>query len=91
LLLSHHLAGRLLTLTVTLPKGASSAVTAILRAYNGNHRFALHERRVTARHRIATVRFKLTSRELRATKISLEASAAHATSKTITLTHLLAS
>jgi hypothetical protein len=91
LMLSHHLAGRVLTLTVTLPKGASSAVTAVLRAYDGTHRIALLERRVTARHHIATVRFELTSRQLHATKISINASAARATSEPMTLTHLIKS
>ena len=86
--LSHRLAGRLLTLTARLPKGASSAVTVVLRAYHGAHRFALRTRHVKARHGVATVRFELSSRELHATKLSLSASAAHATSKTITLKHL---
>jgi len=86
--LSHELKGRLLTLTVKLPKGASSAVTVTLRAYQGTHRFALHKRHVTAHGRVAAVRFELSSRELHATKLSLSASAAHTTGKTITLTHL---
>jgi hypothetical protein len=82
------LKGRLLTLTVKLPKGASSAVTVTLRAYHGTHRFALHKRHVTAHRRVAAVRFELSSRELHATKLSLSVSAGHATGKTITLTHL---
>jgi hypothetical protein len=86
--LSHRLAGRLLTLTVRLPKGASSTVTVVLRAYHGAHRFALHKRHVTARRGTATFRFELGSRELHATKLSLTASAAHATGHTIALTHL---
>jgi hypothetical protein len=86
--LSHRLAGRLLTLTVRLPKGASSAVTVVLRAYHGAYLFALRRRHVKARHGVATVRFELSSRELHATKVSLSATVAHATSKTITLKHL---
>ena len=87
--LSHRLKGRLLTLTVKLPKGASSsAITVTLRAYHGTHRFALHKRHVTAHRRVAAVRFELSFRELHATKLSLSASAAHTTGRTITLTHL---
>jgi hypothetical protein len=81
--LSHHLKGRELTVTVRLPSGAGTAVTVTIRAYRGSRQDSPFTRHVKARDRIATLHFKLSLTDLRATKLALTAAAAHARSATI--------
>ncbi len=85
--LSYHLKGHQLTLTIRVPAGAIPPVSVSVSGSRGNWGFGLGGQ-ATAHRGIATWRVTLTSRELHATKLSLSASAALATSATLTLHHL---
>jgi hypothetical protein len=85
--LSYHLKGHQLTLTIRVPAGAIPPVSVSVSGSRGNWVFGLGGQAMAHRG-IATWRVTLTSRELHATELSLSASAALATSATLTLHHL---
>ena len=83
LVLSHRLKGHELTLTAKVPKAVDGSVTFTLRAYRRSKRIALTTRKVRPAHGNAVVRLTLSSGELKASKISVKVTAAHAHAATI--------
>ena len=82
--LTHKLRAHELTLTATVPKAVSGKVAFALRAYRGSKRIALTKRTVRPSHGTAALHLVLSSSELKASKISVSASATGAHSATIT-------
>jgi hypothetical protein len=82
---THRLKGRELTATVRLPSGAATAITVTIRAYRGTREESHLTRHVSAHDHIAILHLELSPTELRATRLSLTASAAQARSVSILL------
>ena len=81
--LTHKLSAHRLTLTATVPKAVSGVVAFTLRAYHGSKRVALTNRIVRVTDEKAVLRLVLSRSELKASKISVSVTAAHARTATI--------
>jgi len=81
--LTHKLKAHRLTLTATVPKAVSGDVVFTLRAYHGSQRVALTNRTVRVTNDKAVLRLVLSRSELKASKISVSVTAAHAHGATV--------